>query len=156
MNAARTGGRPVGRSGPGVFKLEMNDRNVPFATATIVERKALFYADGADATLDRPRHVRAGSGLRLVAPVDGPRLVVAQDDTNFLALVDPATFAVSAVPLPSGPNGERQFGAARRNKKHKLDLESLEEFVDDDGRPFVAAFGSGARAPPPAGSRSAR
>jgi hypothetical protein len=88
--------------------------------ARVVRRVELRYAGGADAALDRPAHVRAGSGLAWV----GRRLAVVQDDASFLALVDPATGAADAVPLPAGPGGARQFDTARGTKHLKLDLEA--------------------------------
>jgi hypothetical protein len=64
--------------------------------ATVVERRPLWYCAGADAALDRPAHVRAGSSL---AWLEG-RLAVLQDDANFLALVDPRTGGVDSISLP--------------------------------------------------------
>ena len=114
---------------------------MPFS-ARITHRSTLLYGEGPDPALDRPAHVRAGSGLRLVDTVAGPRLVVAQDDASFLALVDPVKRSVSSIALPPGPNGMRLFGDDRGNKKDKLDLECVETFVVD-GRPLVVALGSG-------------
>ncbi len=34
--------------------------------ARVVKKTPLFYSDGADSSLDRPRHVRAGSSLLMV------------------------------------------------------------------------------------------
>lgn len=111
-------------------------------TPRILSRTPLRYAEGADPSLDRPAHVRAGSGLRLVDTIDGPRLLVAQDDASFLALVDPSTLRVSSIPLPSAPGGVRLFGDDRLNKQDKLDLECVESFFFD-GRPLAVALGSG-------------
>src|SRR5450432_1790777 len=88
--------------------------------ATVISRRPLYYSDGADDVLDRPKHVRAGSSLAWV----GDRLAVVQDDTNFIALIDPSNQRVTAVPVPAGHNGVRQFGDSRGNKKWKLDLEA--------------------------------
>ena len=90
----------------------------PSLSATVVSRRELHYTDGPDASLDRPAHVRAGSGIVRL----GARLLVVQDDTSFLAVVDGDR--VHGVPLPAGPGGRRQFSEALGNKKDKLDLEA--------------------------------
>ncbi len=100
------------------------------------------YAGGADATHDRPEHVRAASGLAWV----GDRLAVIQDDASFIALVDPTTGLADAFPLPAGPGGARQFDDARGNKAGKLDLEALAA-IPHDQRVQLVAFGSGSLAP---------
>ena len=113
----------------------------PSLRATIVRRVAMRYAEGADEETDRPAHVRAASGVARV----GGRIVVAQDDANFLALVDPDTGLAEPVILPAGPDGRRQFGDDRGNKRHKLDLECIAvlEAASGAGGDLVAAFGSG-------------
>lgn len=118
-------------------------------TARIVARTPLLYSAGPDAALDRPAHVRAGSALAYVPTPRGPRLVVAQDDAHFLAIISVDTLgipvAVEALTLPAGPDGARTFDdlpGGRRNKQHKLDLEAMVLF-DERARPLVAAFGSG-------------
>src|SRR5688500_15085884 len=111
-------------------------------SARIVARAQLRYAEGPDASLDRPAHVRAGSGLRYVDTVAGPRLVVAQDDASFLAVVDPTTMRATSIALPPGPDGKRLFGDDRGNKKDKLDLECVETFTWE-GRTLIVALGSG-------------
>lgn len=103
--------------------------------ARVVSRRPLVYARGADASLDRPGHVRAGSAL---ARLPCGRLCIVQDDASFLAVFDPVTGAVEDVAFPSG-DGERQFDDARGNKSKKLDLEATIAF--DDGT--LVAFGSG-------------
>ena len=104
-------------------------------SAIVMHRSALRFGGGADAALDRPAHVRAGSGLALA----GGRIVVVQDDANFLALIDPRRpDAARAIALPRGADGGRQFGDSRGNKHLKLDLEAC---VADDAA--VVAFGSG-------------
>lgn len=107
----------------------------PRLGARVVSRRPLLYSRGADASLDRPAHVRAGSAL---ATIGGGRLAVIQDDTSFLAFVDLANGAVDDLPLPS-PTGERQFDDLRGNKKRKLDLEATFTFADGS----IVAFGSG-------------
>ena len=58
----------------------------------------MLYRDGPDRSLDRPAHVRAGSGLSWI----GDRLVLVQDDANFVAVVDPATGFAESITLPAG------------------------------------------------------
>lgn len=101
-------------------------------SATIVARRALAYTAGADPAVDRPTHVRAGSAVARV----GKRLVVIQDDTSFLAIVD--EHEVHALPFPAGPAGRRQFDERLGNKQHKLDLESCVLRGDT-----LVGFGSG-------------
>ena len=98
--------------------------------ARVVSRRPLFYSRGADSTLDRPPHVRAGSAL---ARVSNGRLAVVQDDSAFLAYVDIATGRVDDLPFPS-PDGVRQ-----EEKKRKLDLEAMITLHDGT----IIAFGSG-------------
>lgn len=111
----------------------------PRLEARVVSRRPLHYVEGPDEALDRPGHVRAGSGLAWV----GERLVVAQDDASFLALIDPTTGRAAAVPLPAGEGGKRQFDDARGNKRFKLDLEACVVVEDERGAPVLLAFGSG-------------
>lgn len=111
----------------------------PSLSAVITARRALWYSEGADAERDRPAHVRAGSSLGMI----GGRIVVVQDDANFLALVDPVIGQVDPVLLPRGDGGVRQFDDLRGNKGSKLDLEAC-IVVDEDGLPAFLAFGSGA------------
>lgn len=98
-------------------------------------RRPLRYDEGADAALDRPAHVRAGSSVSWV----GGRLAVVQDDASFIAIVGDGT--CRSVTLPAGKGGKRQFDERRGNKKDKLDLEAC---VVVDGVLF--AFGSGSAA----------
>ncbi len=109
----------------------------PRLRAVVIARRPLVYDAGADAMVDRPAHVRAGSGLARVAG----RLVVVQDDASFLALLSPEG-AVAAVTLPHVVEGRRQFEPARGNKRHKLDLEACVSLPD--GR--ILALGSGSSA----------
>jgi hypothetical protein len=111
----------------------------PSLAARVVRSVPLLYADGADAALDRPAHVRAASGMARI----GGRVAVVQDDASFIALVDPETGRASAVTLPAGHGGARQFDDLRGNKRLKLDLESCEVLRDGDGREMLVAFGSG-------------
>ena len=140
MTPPNPGDAPVAAAPPLVLA-----REDPALAARVVRRTPLHYRDGADAALDRPGHVRAGSSLARV----GDRLVVVQDDANFLAVVDPATGLAEAVPLPVGEGGLRQFDATRGNKAHKLDLEAC-VMLDAPGAPdeagWLLAFGSGSTA----------
>ncbi|HEY0017382.1 MAG TPA: hypothetical protein VGC13_13815 [Longimicrobium sp.] len=117
-------------------------RRDPALRARVVRTVPLTYAEGADAALDRPAHVRAGSGLAWT----GGALAVMQDDANFVALADPATGLCRAIPLPAGEGGLRQFDDVRGNKRFKLDLEACATVPDACGDEMVVAFGSGSSA----------
>lgn len=106
-------------------------------SATVVRRVPLYYAEGADARMDRPAHVRAGSGLAWFED----RVCIAQDDANWLALCDLDGRDVQAVPLAS-IHGQRLFGDDRGNKGSKLDLEAL--CALPDGRLLATGSGSSA------------
>ena len=112
----------------------------PGLHAVLLSRTPLRYAEGAHLPSDRPAHVRAGSGLTWV----GERLALIQDDANFIAMIDPVSLSVSAVTLPAGDGGLRQFDDVRGNKKFKLDLESCTTLPGPDG-PVLLAFGSGSK-----------
>ena len=92
----------------------------PALEARIVEQHALYYQDGAQLAADRPAHVRAASSLARVPA----GIAVVQDDANFVALIDVATAGVTAIDLPRGREGARQFDDVRGNKRWKLDLEA--------------------------------
>jgi hypothetical protein len=113
----------------------------PALAAAIVARTPLYYAEGADRSLDRPAQVRAGSSL---ARVPGG-IALVQDDANFVAVVDPDGPHVRAIPLPAGAAGRRQFDDRRGNKAHKLDLEACVAVDTDDGI-LLLALGSGSTA----------
>jgi hypothetical protein len=122
-------------------------------SARVVARRPLRYAEGADVALDRPAHVRAGSGLAWVGRGDGrgdaPRLAVVQDDANFLAIVDLSDRerpAARALTLPAGAGGARQFDEARGTKRWKLDLEACLTLVDASGAEVLLGLGSGSTA----------
>jgi hypothetical protein len=114
----------------------------PALTAVITRTTPLLYAEGADPAEDRPAHVRAGSGLTWIGGV----LAVVQDDVSFIALIDPDTERVHAVPLPADDEGVRQFGTERGNKARKMDLESCVALPDTGGTEMLVAFGSGSTA----------
>ncbi len=107
----------------------------PGLRATIVRRWPLVYAEGADPALDRPDHARSGSALLRL----GRQLVIIQDDASFLALYDLDSGRCSALTLPAGPGGRRQFDKSRGNKMDKLDLEAAVPLGEDG----LLAFGSG-------------
>lgn len=105
--------------------------------ARVIRRSELRYADGGDPGSDRTAHVRAGSGLAWL----GGELVVAQDDTSFLARLDPAKpGAASAIELDHVVRRRRVFEARLGNKKDKLDLEACAPLPD--GRVLVVGSGS--------------
>lgn len=109
--------------------------------AQVVGRWPLWYTDGPDPSLDRPAHVRAGSGLALWHG----QLAVVQDDALFVGLVDFGHLAagpppVKALTLPPGVQGARQFGGERPNKHHKPDLEA--GVALPDGRLLLIGSGS--------------
>ncbi len=108
--------------------------------ARIIRRIPMVYADGADASIDRPAHVRAASGMAWV----GGELAVVQDDANFVAIVNPDTGDARAITLPAGHGGLRQFDDGRGNKSRKLDIEAL-ACVHADGVTRLIALGSGSR-----------
>ena len=103
----------------------------------VTARLPLIYREGADASLDRPAHVRAASGVARI----GDRLAVVQDDTLVVALVDPRSGEVEAIHLPDD-DGVRVFEPARRNKAAKHDHEAAFTFTDAAGLHLVA-LGSG-------------
>lgn len=107
-------------------------------SACLASTRELFYSAGADPALNRPAHVRAGSSLAWF----GNRLAVVQDDTNFIALIDPETGHVDPLTLPAGEGGLRQFDELRGNKRFKLDLEACFSVPVADGGMLVA-LGSG-------------
>jgi hypothetical protein len=106
--------------------------------ARVIDRWRLYYAAGADVLLDRPPHVRAGSGLTNL----GNRLALIQDDSNFVAILDPASRTVDSIPLPALPCRQRQFDDLRGNRLEKLDLEACTTIRKDDVQ-LLVALGSG-------------
>ncbi|MGH7717345.1 MAG: DUF6929 family protein [Gemmatimonadaceae bacterium] len=110
----------------------------PALEATVIDRMPLLYTEGPDPALDRPAHVRAGSGLCWM----GDRLALVQDDVNFIAVVEGGGSTVRALVLPAGAGGRRQFDDRRGNKAMKLDLEACAA-VSHEGATLVLAFGSG-------------
>ncbi|MBD2158914.1 hypothetical protein [Leptolyngbya sp. FACHB-16] len=127
----------------------MNDTTVsmiqakrdPTLKAIVQKRIPLFYSQGADATSDRPAHVRAGSSLSWL----GDKLALIQDDANFLVFIDPESLTIEAITLAAGEAGARQFDDLRGNKRFKLDLEACTTVPTPSGDLFLA-FGSGSTA----------
>jgi hypothetical protein len=115
--------------------LAASDSNL---AAEIVRSTPLFYQEGAMPALDRPAHVRSASGIVWV----NNYFAVVQDDANFIALVDLTEGKVSAVTLPAGEGGKRQFDDVRGNKKFKMDLESC-ALVPGASEELLITFGSG-------------
>ncbi len=106
--------------------------------ARIVSRTPLVYTNDAGNALDRPRFVRAASGIAWF----GGELAIIQDDASLVALVNPHTMHVRAIPLPGDSQGLRQFDKLRGNKRDKLDLECC--FVlRESGLETLFALGSG-------------
>lgn len=135
LPSAATSSSTARLAGPGVGGAQKT-------ACRVLSRTKLFYDVGADASRDRPAHVRAGSGCCFVdIPKVGRRLAVVQDDALFVALVDVKTGKVGHVELPAA-DGVRQFDAGRGNKAAKLDLESASPVVVD-GKPGLLAMGSG-------------
>lgn len=97
----------------------------PSRQAQVLNRWPLYYSAGADIELDRPAHVRAGSGLTNL----GTRLALIQDDANFVAILDPLTKTVDSIALPALPCRQRQFDDLRGNRLAKLDLEPAQRFA---------------------------
>jgi len=109
----------------------------PRLGAQVGARRALRYADAASPGHDRPAVPRAASGL---AWWQGA-LVAVQDDAEHLLRIDRASGACTALPLPPGPGGRRDFDPTRGGKRHKRDLECC--VVAPDGR--LLGFGSGSK-----------
>jgi hypothetical protein len=99
----------------------------------VIRRIPMHYRGGSDPSHDRPRHVRAASGLT----VWRGQLAVVSDDANFIAIVDHESGECQPWTLPAAADGRRQFDKPRGNKADKLDLESV--FVLDDA---LIALGS--------------
>ncbi|MDP3274330.1 MAG: hypothetical protein Q8Q09_03990 [Deltaproteobacteria bacterium] len=112
--------------------------DTPTRVVRVVSERALVYAHGAQPMLDLPAHVRAGSALARTARW----LIIVQDDTQSLGRYDLESGRLTALALPAGHNGARQFGEARGNKKHKRDFESA-VFLPDLMGGTMLAFGSG-------------
>ena len=109
----------------------------PAIVISVMRRTPLFYEGRGDVASDRPSHVRAASGICRF----GGRLIVIQDDANWLASIDEEG-RVHPVALPRGAGGLRLFDESRGNKHQKLDLEAC-TVVTLGERQVLLAFGSG-------------
>ncbi len=114
-------------------------RAIDGASARITARRPLLYADGGDPDTGRSAFVRAASGLAWQVRGEADVLVIAQDDSSFVAYLRPPDGPVAAITLSYAPGGVRVFEARRGNKHLKLDLESCAAI--DARRTLV--FGSG-------------
>lgn len=110
----------------------------PSLKATVLNTTPLFYSLGADPSIDRSAHVRAGSSLSWF----GDFLAIVQDDANFLVLINPSDLQVNFIALNTGEDGLREFDDLRGNKKFKLDLEACTTIPTED-EDLLVAFGSG-------------
>jgi len=112
-------------------------------TARVLSRHPLLYPDGGDPLGDRSVHVRAASGLAW-QHLSPPRLVLAQDDTSYLVILDQGAHVVRALSLPHAMEGRKIFESRLGNKHHKLDLESCASLPDRYAGPGgVLVVGSG-------------
>ena len=107
----------------------------PNLRAMLGAPRPLRYDRGGDPASDLPPYVRAASAIRR----QGARLVVVQDDTLALAVLDAAAGSIEPILLPDSPGGARVFDDLRGNKAFKLDLEACVALPD--GR--LVALGSG-------------
>jgi hypothetical protein len=107
----------------------------PDLRAVLGTSRPLRYDRGAEPASGLPPYVRAASAIRR----QGARLVVVQDDTLALAVLDVPAGSIEPVLLPDSPNGARVFDDLRGNKALKLDLEACVALPD--GR--LVALGSG-------------
>ncbi len=114
--------------------------------ARVLSRRALLFSDGGDTRADRTPHVRAASGLAW-QHLTPPRLVLAQDDTSHLAVLDREGSVARALSLPHQIEGRKIFESRLGNKHHKLDLESCASLPDRCAGPGgVLVVGSGSLA----------
>ncbi|HSD89807.1 MAG TPA: hypothetical protein VLB44_19885 [Kofleriaceae bacterium] len=107
----------------------------PSLSVRVLGVRELRYDDKPALGEDRPRHVRAASGLAMVSG----RLAVIQDDCAFIGYVGEQ---ITATPLPRGPGGRRRFEEILGNKGDKLDLEACVVVKGELGEELWA-FGSG-------------
>ena len=108
--------------------------------ACVVSSHPLRYETGEDSAQDRPAHVRAASSIAWI----GDRIALVQDDSNFVAMVQPTTGTVQPIALPRGEGGLRNFDDGRGNKKYKLDLEACVA-LPGQHESSLLAFGSGSK-----------
>lgn len=138
MVDGREGQRPKGYCWRVVMVKTVTVREDPKVSAVVIAERELFYAEGEDEREDRPRSVRAGSGLALVQE----KLVVVQDDALFVAVIDAmGKGAVHALAMEREA-GVRLFGSDRGNKHRKPDYECLVQVAPG----VLWALGSGSTA----------
>ena len=106
----------------------------------IVSINELHYDQGADPDGQRPRHVRAGSGLTSF----GSTLVGVQDDADFLAFIEPDGMSVKGTALDAGSPSHRLYDDREEtaDAEEKVDLEAC-LLVPGDDEATVLSFGSG-------------
>lgn len=112
--------------------------------ARVLSRHALIHPDHGDRSADRSAHVRAASGLAWQRTPE-PRLLLAQDDTSYLVVLDGDARVQRALSLPHSVDGRKIFESRLGNKHHKLDLEScasLPEWAAGPGAVLVVGSGS--------------
>jgi hypothetical protein len=119
--------------------------------ARIVGERALLYGRVEGAAGAHPQHVRAGSGIAW----SGDRMVVIQEDANYVALIDPAKVLPVAAPGSAQPeprsDGEAVVGmrlkspaAGKGAAPARPHLEAVLTARDWRGE-LILAFGSGTR-----------
>ena len=106
-------------------------RDFKLRARVVGDRPLVYSGPATDGT--RPDHVRAGSGLAWT----GERMVVVQDDADYIAVIDEGGGSVTALPIRSGSGA----GAPKARTEH-LELEAVLSAKDWRGE-FLLAFGSG-------------
>ena len=106
----------------------------------ILWAKELLYDEGADPDGQRPRHVRAGSGLASY----GSMLVGVQDDADFLAFIEPDGMSVKGSALEAGSASHRLYDDREETAgaDEKVDLEAC-LLVPGEDEATILSFGSG-------------
>jgi hypothetical protein len=104
----------------------------PALGVRVISVRELRYDVGAPLGEDRPRHVRAASGLAYF----GGRLAVIQDDAAFIAFVGTD---VSAIALPRGAHGRRRFEVALGNKMENSRIGFTDAVATGDRVFYLAA-----------------
>jgi hypothetical protein len=121
--------------------------------ARIVAERPLIYDRVEGAAGDHPPHVRSGSGIAWA----GDRMVVIQDDADYVALIDPARVlqvpAPGSAPAPPRSDGESVVGVRLKSPlavkgaggpRARPHLEAVLTARDWRGE-LILAFGSGTR-----------
>lgn len=137
---ARDGGRPLQpiQKTMTIVRPRINAVLDPSLHAAIDGMHPLEYSEPPAPHFDLPAYVRAASAIRRLQR----HLVIAQDDVNAFAILDPEDGYVFPIMLPRGPGERRTFDDIVGNKRHKMDLEALALLPDER----LVAFGSGASA----------